>query len=429
MPTTIPYGDSRAVRLQSVGLFAAAMQRQTIINRITGQLPQQPDAEKSLRWQSDNSMPVVRCMDLSKTAGDEVTFDLIKPVGGKPIMGERNAEGRGDALSFSTMSLRIDQYRKPISAGGKMTQQRTPHDLRKLARAQADGYMKRLEDQLCLVHLAGARGDSNDAMWAVPIDTDPDYSDIVVNAVKTPTWNRHYVSTGTGIVQAADAGSGYAAGALTSTDVMNTDAVDNLRKLIDDMAFPPSPVILPGDEAAMDDPIYLLLVSSPQYESIKTANSAAFRTMQAAAQARASIAGQHPLFRGEVGLWNGILIKKMSRPIRFNSGTSVKYWPTASRYTANLAEGSMSTRAAGTYVDRALLLGGQALAEAYGKTRQTGNPYFWSEKELDHGDKLEVLVGAIGAKAKVRFRLDHGGAGGEEDTDFGVIALDTYVNA
>lgn len=31
-------------------------------------------------------------------------------------------------------------------------------------------------------------------------------------------------------------------------------------------------------------------------------------------------------------------------------------------------------------VDRALLLGGQALAEAYGKARQTGNPYFWSER-------------------------------------------------
>lgn len=427
MPTSIPYGDARAVKLQSVGLFAQTMQRHTILNRLTGQLPKQADASQTLRWQSTTSMPIVRCMDLTKTAGGEVTFDLIKPVGGKPIMGERNAEGRGEAMSFATMDLRIDQYRKPISAGGRMTQQRTPHDLRKLARDQADGYMKRLEDQLCLVHLAGARGDSDDASWAVPLDTDSDFSDIVVNTVRTPTWNRHYVSTGSGLVRASDATSGYAAGALTSADFMNLDAIDNLRSLIDDMAFPPPPVMLPGDEAAMDDPIYILLVSAPQYESIKTANSGQFRTFQAQAQARASIAGQHPLFRGEVGLWNGILVKKMSRPVRFNAGTSVKYWPTASRLTADLAEASMSTVAVGssTTVDRSLLLGGQALAEAYGKTRQTGNPYFWSEKELDHGDKLEVLVGAIGGKEKVRFRLDHGA--GEEDTDFGVIAVDTFV--
>lgn len=428
MPTNIPYGSEQAVRLQSAGLFAATQQRQTLINRISGPLPKQPDAEKSLRWQSDNAMPIVRCMDLTKTAGDEITIDLINPVGGKPTMGDRNIEGNGSSMTFDDMALRIDQARKAISAGGKMTQQRTVHDLRKLARAQADGYMKRLEDQLCMVHLAGARGFSNDAMWAVPLESDADYNEIVVNTVKTPTWNRHYVSTGSGIVQAADSTSGYAAGALTSADVMDLDVIDNLRSLIDDMAFPPTPIMMPGDEAAMDDPLYLLLVTAPQYESIKKADSAAFRTFQAAAQARASVAGQHPLFRGEVGLWNGILVKKMSRPIRFTGGNAVKYWPTASRYTADLAESSMTslTVTSGTNVDRALLLGGQALAEAYGKTRQTGNPYFWSEKELDHGNTMEVAIGMIGGKSKVRFRMDHGS--GAEDTDFGVIAVDTYVN-
>lgn len=428
MPTNIPYGSEQAVRLQSAGLFAATMQRHTLINRMTGPLPKQPDAEKSLRWQSDNSMPIVRCMDLTKTAGDEITIDLINPVGGKPTMGDRNIEGQGASMSFDDMALRIDQSRKAISAGGKMTQQRTVHELRKLARAQGDGFMKRLEDQLCMVHLAGARGFANDAMWSIPLEADPDYTDIVVNTVKTPTWNRHYVSTGSGIVQAADATSGYAAGALTSADVMDLDVIDNLRSLIDDMAFPPTPIMLPGDDAAMDDPLYLLMVTAPQYESLKKADSAAFRTFQAAAQARASNSGQHPLFRGEVGLWNGILVKKMSRPIRFTGGNNVKYWPTASRNTAGLAESSMTSLAvtSGTNVDRALLLGGQALAEAYGKTRQTGNPYFWSEKELDHGNTMEVAIGMIGGKSKVRFRMDHGS--GLEDTDFGVIAVDTYVN-
>lgn len=430
MPTMIPYGDPRAAKIYSAALFAQHMQRHTVMSRLVGPVPNEATAGKILRWQNDSSMPIVQCMDLTRSAGDEIFLDLIKPVGGKPVMGERFAEGTGDAMSFATIGIRIDQYRKPISAGGKMTQQRTSHELRKLARDQADGYMKRLEDMLRLVHLAGARGDADPvgALWGVPLDTDPEFSDIVVNPVRTPTWNRHYVSTGAGIVQAADSTSGYAAGALTSADVMNLDVIDNLRKMLDDMAFPPPPVQLPGDVAAQDDPMYLLLVSAPQYESIKTADSAKFRTFQAAAQARSSQAGNHPLFRGEVGLWNGILVKKMSRPIRFNAGTAVKYWPTASRFTSALAEGSMSTRVVGssTTVDRALLIGGQALAEAYGKNRNTGNPYFWSEKELDHGDKLEVLIGAIGAKSKVRFRLDNGA--GEEDTDYSVIAIDTYAN-
>lgn len=123
MPTSIPYGSNQAVRLQSVGLFAASMQRQTLINRITGQLPKQPSAENTLRWQSDNAMPIVRCMDLTKTAGDEITIDLINPIGGKPVMGEQNIEGKGDRMSFSDMALKINQSRKAISAGGKMTLQ------------------------------------------------------------------------------------------------------------------------------------------------------------------------------------------------------------------------------------------------------------------------------------------------------------------
>lgn len=79
----------------------------------------------------------------------------------------------------------------------------------------------------------------------------------------------------------------------------------------------------------------------------------------------------------------------------------------------------------GYAVDRAILLGTQAFAEAYGKARQTGNPYFWSEKELDHGDKLEVLIGMVSGKSKVRFLINHGTQ--EEYTDFGVMAIDTAV--
>ena len=85
----------------------------------------------------------------------------------------------------------------------------------------------------------------------------------------------------------------------------------------------------------------------------------------------------------------------------------------------------------GYAVERALLLGGQALMDAYGnhhdgKTgRPTGIPYFWSEKLLDHDDKLEISVGMINGKSKVRFNIDHGS--GMEATDFGVIAIDTAV--
>ncbi|TJZ60313.1 phage capsid family protein, partial [Chitiniphilus eburneus] len=222
------------------------MQRPTVLNRLTGKLPQQADASATLRFQSKNELPVVRCMDLAKTAGDEVTFDLINPINGKPIMGEHYAEGRGERMDFSQDKLRINQTRKPISAGGQMTQQRTPHQLRTLARDQGFNYMTRLEDQLGLVHLAGARGFANDIEWAVPLASDPDFKEIVVNPVKAPTRNRHFVSTSDGIERVSvNAGEIQ----IATTDVMNIDVVDALRTLFDSMPLPPPSVKFEGDQA------------------------------------------------------------------------------------------------------------------------------------------------------------------------------------
>ena len=417
--TVIPYGSPQAVQVQSAGLFAASMQRPTTLNRLTGKLPQQADAEGNLRFQSGNEMPIVRCMDLSKNAGDEVTFDLINPIGGKPIMGERFAEGKGDRMDFSQDSLRINQTRKPISAGGKMTQQRTPHQLRSLARSLGHNYMTRLEDQLKLVHLAGSRGFANDIEWAVPLASDPDFDDIVVNRVKAPTKNRHFISTGAGI-ETFKANAGEAT--IATTDVANIDMIDALRTHLDSMPLPPQGVKFEGDQMAADAPLRVLLCSSEQYTSI--VRSTSFRTWQANAMARAQMAKQNPLFMGEAGLWNGILIVKMPKPIRFYSGQVIKHCEshTSASETSSIVPASFGT---GYAVDRALLLGGQALAEAYGKARQTGNPYFWSEKELDHGDKLEILLGVISGCSKIQFEIEHGD--GKQRTDFGVMAIDTAV--
>ena len=419
--TVIPYGSPQAVQVQSAGLFAASMQRPTMLNRLTGKLPQQSDAEGSLRFQSGNELPVVRCMDLSKAAGDEVTFDLINPIGGKPIMGEAYAEGRGDRMDFSQDSLRINQTRKPISAGGKMTQQRTPHQLRSLARALGHNYMTRLEDQLKLVHLAGARGFANDIEWAVPKADDPDFASIVVNPIKAPTRNRHWMSTGSGIEKIAASGNEIS---IASTDVMNIDLVDALRTKLDSMPLPPPPVRFEGDQMSQDAPMRVLLCSSEQYTSL--VRSTNFRTWQANAMARASMAKNNPLFMGEAGLWNGILIVKMPKPIRFYAGDSLRWCPSATSNAETATDLVPAAFGTSYAVDRALLLGGQALAEAYGKARQTGNPYFWSEKELDHGDKLEVLIGMIAGTSKIQFLIDQG-AGAKEYTDFGVMAIDTAV--
>ena len=418
--THAAYGDKTNMVQQAVGLFATHMQRNTTLNRLTGAMPKgSAGAESTLRKQTSASMPIVRCQDLSKQQGDEVTFHLLNPVGAKPIMGSRNAEGRGVGIGISEDKLRVNQARFPVNLGDAMSTIRSPVEFRKLGRPIAQSLMDRYIDQSLLTHLAGARGFHNNIEWVVPTTADADFAEILVNPVKAPTKNRHFVAD-SGAIKPFAINAGEVD--ITTADVLNMSVVDSVRTVMEQIALPPPPVIFEGDKAATDSPLRVLLVSPAQYSGFAT--DASFRQLQASAIARANQANQHPLFLGEAGLWNGILIVKMPKPIRFYAGDTIKY---CADYTSETESGVVVPSSFGTTfaVDRAILLGGQAVAEALAASDKSGIPFFWSEKELDHGDKVELLLGAIRGVSKIRFEVDTGSE--KQFTDYGTVAIDTAV--
>lgn len=420
--TNVPAGATGAMIQQAVGVFHQAMQRNTQIRHLTGSMPTVDQAAAATRAdQSKTTMPIVRADNLTKNKGDEVTFHLDQPIGGYPIMGSEYAEGKGVGMSFDEARLRVNQARFPIDMGNTMTQLRSPYDMRRLARPKAQKLMNDYLDQSVLVHLAGARGFHNHPIeWRIPLASDAKFADIMVNPVKAPSKNRHLVAGAGGVAAPADAGSGVMS--IASTDLMSMDVVDSLRQWIDSTPLPPSPVEFDGDVAATDSPIRVMLASPAQYAAF--ASNSQFRTFQAQAYARARLAKDHPLFLGEAGLWNGILILKMPKPIRFYAGDTIKYcanYDSATESSLTVPAGFSTTHA----VDRAILLGGQALAMAFGASEKSGIPFFWNEEKMDHGDKMEVLIGAIVGMSKVRFMVDHGDH--KEVTDHGVVVLDTAV--
>lgn len=418
--TNAAYGDKTNMVQQAVGLFAMHMQRNSQMNRLTGKMPKgTAGAEATIRKQTTQHMPIVRCQDLSKSQGDEVKFHLLNPVGAKPIMGSRYAEGRGTGLSLTEDALRVDQARFPIDLGNTMTDLRSPVEFRQLGRPVAQSLMDRYVDQSLLVHMAGARGYHNNIEWAIPLETDHDFKDIMVNPVKAPTKNRHFIASGTG-VQGFKANAGEVD--ITSTDLFKMDTVDSMRSVMDQIALPPPIVQFEGDVAAEDSPIRVWLVSPAQYN--RFAADPQFRTFQANAYARANQAKQHPMFMGEVGLWNGFLIMKMAKPIRFYAGDTIKY---CNSYTSEVESDAIVPASFGEKfaVDRSIILGGQAVAEALASSGKSGIPFFWSEKELDHGDKWELLIGAIRGVSKIRFDVDRGD--GNQFTDYGITVVDTAV--
>lgn len=419
--TTVGAGSPNAQHVQAAGLFFQSMQRNGVLNSMAGKVPRgEAGVAEGLRKQSTTDMPIVRCEDLSRGKGDEVEFHFVQPVNAYPIMGNEIAEGKGVGINLDNTRVRVNQVRFPVDLGNAMTDIRSPVEFRKIGRPIAQSLIDSYQDQVTLTHLAGARGFHNNSEWRIPTADHPKFAEMAVNPVKAPSKNRHFLADGDAIkpfeLSSTDVD-------LAATDLLTMDTVDSIRTVIESIALPPPAIKLPEDKMASDSPLRCLLVSPAQYHSF--AADPNFRQFQASALARASKAGNHPLFAGEVGLWNGILISKMAKPIRFYAGDKIKYCAAHDSETESdaLVPASFGTTHA---VDRALLLGGQALAQAFGKSKHGGMPFFWKEKSFDHDDKDELLIGAILGMMKLRWLVEQGD-GTSHYTDHGVIAIDTAV--
>lgn len=302
-----------------------------------------------------------------------------------------------------------------------MSQQRTRHNLREIALAQLSGYFPRLDTQESLVHLAGARGSQVGTDWTIPLQSAVNFSSVMVNPVKAPTFNRHFVVNGVNLTQ-----GGQQLASIVSTDVLKIAHLDNLRKRLDDMDQPLQSVKLAGDRAAQTSKMWVFLATPNQYSLLLTEGS--LRAFQQNAVNRAAyLDTRHPLFAGEVGMWNGILVIKNERAIRFLPGDTTKVITSGNAATATETDQAINgALTAGYAVERGLLLGAQALGIAYGKTRISGLQFGWKEHWYNFESNLEVMGEKVCGKAKVRLSMDDG-TGVKVPTDFGVIAVDSAI--
>lgn len=418
--TNVASGSSIAIKHYSAALFANTLKGSSAIENLSG--PVEPTAAmEKIAGQTEAGMPIVRIDNLMKSAGDVVSLDLVDTISGEPLMGDVNREGKGDPLAFSSMEIKINLSSKVIDAGGSMSQQRTKHQLREIALAQLSGYFPRLDIQETLVHMAGARGSQTGTDWTIPLQTSAKFADILVNPVKAPTFNRHFVVNGAALTP-----GGQQLASIVSTDAFKLSHIDLLRKRLDDMDQPLQSVKLAGDRASSTSKMWIFLASPNQYSVLLTEGS--LRAFQQNAVNRAAYMDtRHPLFAGEVGMWNGILVIKNERAIRFMPSENTNIVTAGNAATATetvqAVNGSLTS---GFAVERGLLLGAQALGVAYGKTKVSGMQFGWKEHWYNFESNLEVMGEKVCGKSKVRFSVDDG-TGTKVPTDFGVIAVDSAV--
>ena len=422
MNSHIPAGSDAAMFVQSAGLFYATENRLSRLGQLSGPLPKgEAKAATAIRKQSSSDMPIVKAQDLSRGMGDEVEFHFLQPTKMRPTMGSRMVEGKGKGLSYDKQRIRVDQARIPVKLGDTMTNLRSAVNFTKLARPVAQSHANAFLDQSILTHLAGARGFQDNIEWRVPTEDDPEFAEMMVNPVHAPTKNRHFMADGSNGIQRFRATAGEVA--LQSTDELNMGVVDAIRTLLESIALPPPAVKIPGDIAAEDSPLRALLLSPAQYHAF--AQEDEFRKFQVAALNRASNANKHPLFLGEAGLWNGILLLKQPKPVRFYANKIIRY---CDSHTSRAESTCVVPAAFGTThaIDRAILLGGQSLMQAFAASGHSGMPFFWNEETFDHKDKRELVIGLIQGLEKLCFPVDQGD-GTKHWTDHGALVIDTAV--
>lgn len=423
--TNVASGSNLALTQYSVAVTAQFIRAPGNLNAMTGPAPKQADAEKTLKLQTSPELPFVRIADLgTEPNGDKVTVDAFNVTGGKPIMGDRNAEGRGKKLSSSSFEVKIDLATHNVDAGGKMSRQRTRHDLRRIAKAEVQGYFPRFVWQRCLTHLAGARGQQSGSSWDVPLATDADFAEIMVNAVKAPTYNRHLVVNAGSLTR-----GGLQLASAATTDKWKLSVLDALSYFLDAQETRLQPPRMSNDDQAYDAPLKGILMLPPgSYNDLITdisSSTSNLRAYQAAAMERAKHAKNHPIFAGEAGIWRGILVKKIEHSIYFNAAASYQYIAVANRLTETESAGTIGAIGAGYQAERSLLLGAQALARAEGASN-SGVQVSIIENTYNAGRNYEYLGEFMGGEAKFRFQFQNEN-GDLEYTDNGVYAIDAIT--
>lgn len=412
---------------QSVALCMQLTRAPIMVNTMTGPAPEVGAAQRALKKnQSDPGMPFVRITDLgNEIGGKTVTVDAFNIPTGEPIMGDENVSGNGVPLTSSSFSCNINMASFNVNGGGEMVQQATRHNIRSVGRNGLYNYFQNLLGQRALVHLFGARGFQTGTPWApIPLASSARFGSIMINGVQAPTYNRHYVVNGANLTR-----GGLQAASLATTDVWKLSVLDNLALLLEqlDTRIPVPRVV--GDEQSYDAPLKGILLMPPgSYNALVTdisSTTSNLRAYQAAVSDRQKWAKDSPVFKGECGIWRGILVKKIENTIKFPIGSSFQYVTVANRLTQTETAGTVPALGGTHQMERCMLVGAQALARCEGRTR-TKVPVEVIENSYDAGTKMEYIGRLLAGEKKFRFQYPNEN-GDAEYTDNAALAIDAAV--
>lgn len=356
--TQIPWGDPKAVQRWSTKTYVDIHKDGYFDKRFVGKGTNNIIEEKT---------------ELEADAGDSISFDLVVHLRGEPVFGDNRVEGTEEQLRYYTDKVEIDQMRKAVSAGGRMSRKRVEHDLRKTASDNLKRYWGKFRDEMHFITLSGTRGMNEGFTMR------EGWQGFANNPLLAPDAAHHMF-----------AGSGVSKATLEATDTMSVDLIERAATYAD-MLQATNPEVANMVPLTVEGNDHFVMIMSPwQSHSLrKETGAGGWADLQKAAMGAEG--SKNKIFKGGLGMINNVILHDHTNVVRFND------------YGAG---GNVAAA-------RALFCGRQAAALAHGTTK--GNRMIWEEILKDYKNEPSVAGGYIYGEKKCRFN----------GYDFGVTALDT----
>jgi N4-gp56 family major capsid protein len=363
MQTIVGVNSAQAVKRWSATLFSDVARSSYFTNKF---------ASKG----ANASTPIQILTDLEADEGDEVKFDLLAQLEQEPVEGDNIQEGTEEALRYFQDSVKINQIRCGVNAGGRMTRKRTLHDIRSQARTKMGEWWARWGDEIIFMYLAGARGVNKYLQKSLT------YNGFAGNALQAP--DTDHLMYG---------GNATAKNNIGSDDYMDLRMVDRLVTRAETYGGEESgkpelqPMKIDGENR------YVCVMHTWQEHSLRTnTGTAQWLDIQKAAAGAEGL--KSPIFRNSLGMYRDAVLHKHKSVTRFSDYGSDSLQPAA----------------------RGTMMGRQAAVMAYGSPG-SGLRYDWHEETRDNGNQVVISSAAIlGCKATVFNSLR-----------FGTFSFDTYA--
>lgn len=309
--------------------------------------------------------------ELTKSAGDTVYTNLEYLISGDGVTDGETLEGNEQRQSFYRDTVAINELAQAMRWKTRMAQQRVVFKFRESAKAQLSDWFADRLDQSFFNQVCGNT-----------VQTNTKYTGF--NATVAPDANH--------VIRAGAAADDSALGTSDTFDLSLLDKAVTKAKTLHDVNGLPiiRPVRIAGGE------YYVVVLHPYQVRDMRTDTSTGqWQDIQKAAMQGGSI-GDNPIFSGSLGVYNGCILMESTR-IPVGCITTTAY---------------ANTR-------RAVLLGAQSAALAYGREGGRKERYLWNEESFDHGREASIAAGLIFGLKKCRFN----------SADFGTIVISTYAAA